>query len=76
MSKHSSLSSNLALVKTEKKKKKVERCCYPPTKSKWDLFLFKMLTGCPSWLGNLLPRDRNFDKSFSSANSAVAKFSN
>lgn len=67
------LSSNLAPVKRFKKK---ERCCYQPTESKWDPFLFKMLTGCPSWLGNLLPRDRNFDKSFSSANSAVAKFSN
>lgn len=31
--------------------------------TKWDLFRFKMLTGwsCP---GNLLPRDRDFDKSF------------
>lgn len=36
------LSSNLALVKPLKR----ERCCYQPTESKWDLLLFKMLTGC------------------------------
>lgn len=34
-----------------------------PTESKWDPFLFKMLTG-RSCLSNLLPRDGNFDKSF------------